>query len=79
MLVLVGVLFESPEVILITKNHVTGSTHSLPVDRERQVIETRPLSAKTSQNTNSPNQQIKENPEVSLQSAGSAGIGGCAF
>ena len=78
-----GPPFESQEVILITENHVAGSTHSLPVDRERRVIETQPVSAKTSQKTNSPSQQIKENPEASLQSGGTAGsgasIGGSTF
>ena len=65
------------------ENHVAGSTHSLPIDRERGVTETRPFSAKTSQKTNSPSQQIKENPDASVQSAGTvgsgAGIGGSAF
>ena len=31
------------------ENHVAGSTHSLPIDYERRVIETLPLSARTSQ------------------------------
>ena len=70
------------------ENHVAGSTHSLPVDRERQVIETRPPpeSARTGQKTNLPSKQIKENPafsEASLQSTGTVGggpgIGGSAF
>ena len=83
-----GLPFEPQEVILTMENHVAGSTPSLPVDRERQVIETRPLSesARTGQKTNSPSKQIKENPafsKASLQSAGTveggAGIGGSAF
>ena len=52
-----------------TVNYVAGS---LPVDRERRVIETQPLSASTGQNANSPTKQIKENPtlfESALQSA----------
>ena len=70
-----GPPFESQEDILITGNHVAGLTHSLPGDRERRVIETQPVSAKTSQKTNSPSQQIKENPEASLQSGGTVGVG----
>ena len=62
----------------MTENCVAGLTHSLPGDQERPVIETRPSSAKTGQKTNSPNKQIKENPELleaSLQSAGTVGGG----
>ena len=58
-------------------NHVSG-THSLPVDRERPVIETLPLSARTGQNPNSPTEKIKDNPalfEGALQSAGTV-VGG---
>jgi hypothetical protein len=39
------------------------------------VLETLPLSARTSQNTNSPSQQIKENPAIFEASDGTGGRG----
>jgi hypothetical protein len=59
--VLVGSAFYSQDVFLITGNHVAGSNSS-PIDLERRVVETLPLSARTSQNTNSPSFHIIKLP-----------------
>jgi hypothetical protein len=77
-MVLVGPAFLIPryqEVFLITENHVVGLTHSLPIDRERWVLETLPLSARTSPNIHSPSQQINENLAILEASAGTVGRG----